>query len=80
MVTTTLLTPQRFGYDSDLAPYPFDIDKAQHLLHEAGYRDGLPISLIAPGALEVQATVVSKMLEQIGFTVDLQVLDTATFN
>jgi ABC-type transport system substrate-binding protein len=30
--------------------------------------------------LEVQATVVSKMLEQAGFRVDLQMLDAATYN
>jgi ABC-type transport system substrate-binding protein len=48
------------------------------LLREAGYPDGLPLTLIAPVDLEVQATVVSKMLEQGGFQVDLQVLDAVT--
>jgi peptide/nickel transport system substrate-binding protein len=69
-----------FGYDPDLAPYPFAPDKAQRLLREAGYAKGLAITLIAPEDLEVQATVVSKMLEQVGFTVDRQVLDPVAYS
>jgi len=49
------------------------------LLREASYPDGLSLSLIAPEALKVQATVVGKMLEQSGFRVDLQVLDPVTY-
>src|SRR5262249_6429646 len=37
------------------------------------------LTLIAPEELEVQATVVSKMLEQAGFTVALQTLDAVTY-
>jgi ABC-type transport system substrate-binding protein len=75
------LVPFRgFGYDADLAPYPFDPGKVRSLLREAGHPDGLAITLIASQQLEIQATVVSKMLEQAGFTVDLQVLDAVTLN
>jgi peptide/nickel transport system substrate-binding protein len=80
-VTVPAFLPvQSFGYDPDLAPYPFDPDKARHLLREAGYADGLSLTLIASEELEVQATVVSKMLEQVGLTLELQILDTAAFN
>src|SRR4029453_6029252 len=48
-------------------------------LREAGYPEGLPISLIASEDLEVQATVVGKMLEQGGFTVTLEILDPTAF-
>jgi peptide/nickel transport system substrate-binding protein len=75
-----LLPVQGFGYDPDLAPYPFDPAKARHLLQEASYPNGLSITLIAPGELAIQATVVSKMLEQVGCTVELQMLDAVTFN
>ena len=54
--------------------------KARALLREAGYPDGLAVTLIAPSALEVQATVVGKMLEQVGFTVERQMLDPAVYN
>ena len=74
-----LLPAQSFGHDPDLKPYPFEPVRARALLREAGYPDGLAISLIAPEDLEVQATVVSKMLEQGGFTVTLEVLSPTTF-
>jgi peptide/nickel transport system substrate-binding protein len=70
------LAPERaFGYDPTLTPYPFDPDKARHLLREAGYSEGLVIVLIAPEALQTQAISISMMLERAGFMVDLQVLD-----
>jgi peptide/nickel transport system substrate-binding protein len=80
-VVIPALVPFRgFGYDPDLTPYPFDPSKARSLLREAGHPDGLAITLIASQDLQIQATVVSKMLEQAGFTVDLRVLDAVTFN
>jgi peptide/nickel transport system substrate-binding protein len=80
-VVVPALVPFRgFGYDPNLAPYPFDPGKVHGLLREAGHADGLAITLIASQDLQIQATVVSKMLEQAGFTVDLQVLDAVTFN
>jgi peptide/nickel transport system substrate-binding protein len=74
------LPVQSFGHDAVLAPYPFDPDKARHLLREAGYADGLSLTIIASEDLEVQATVVSKMLEQVGLKMELQILDTGAFN
>ena len=79
VIIPALLPERAFGYDPDLAPYPFDPGKAQQLLHEAGYPPGRPLMLIATEDLEVQATVVSKMLEQVGLTVQLQMLDAATY-
>ena len=80
VIVPALVPAHGFGYDPDLAPYPFDPNKASRLQQEAGYPDGMPLALIAPQALEVQATVVSKMLEQAGFTVDLQLLAPAAYN
>jgi peptide/nickel transport system substrate-binding protein len=74
VIIPALLPVDAFGYDPDLKPYPFDPDQAQRLLREAGYPDGLAITLISSEDLKVQATVVSKMLEHVGFTVDLQIL------
>src|SRR5262249_13608208 len=75
VIIPALLPVGSFGYDPDLAPYHFDPGKARHLLQEAGHPAGLSLTLLAPEDLEVQATVVSKMLEQAGFTVDLKMLD-----
>jgi peptide/nickel transport system substrate-binding protein len=80
VIIPALVAAQGFGHDPTLAPYPFDPDQTRHLLHAAGYPNGLPVLLIATKDLEVQATVVSKMLEHAGFRVELQLLDPIAFN
>lgn len=80
VIVPALLPARAFGYNPELVPYPFDPDQAQRLLSAAGYPKGMAITLIAPHDLEIQATVVSKMLEQGGFQVTLQVLDSLTYN
>jgi peptide/nickel transport system substrate-binding protein len=80
VVIPALIPAQGFGYDPDLVPYPFDPAKTQRLLRDAGHPNGLALTLIAPEDMEVQATVISKMLEQGGFTVERQVLDVGTYN
>jgi len=80
VIIPALISQHGFGHDPKLAPYPFDPDKTRHLLRAAGYANGLPVRLITTNDLEVQATVVSKMLEQAGFTVDLQILDATAYN
>jgi peptide/nickel transport system substrate-binding protein len=80
VIIPALLAVNSFGYDADLAPYAFEPVKARALLQEAGYPDGLAVTLIAPSSLEVQATVIGKMLEQIGLTVERQMLEPAVYN
>lgn len=80
VIIPALVPAQGFGYDPDLTPYPFDPAKTRQLLGEAGYPDGLSLTLIASNDLTVQATVISKMLKQAGFTVKLELLDADTFN
>jgi len=80
LIIPALIPVQGFGYDPDLTPYAFDPDKARSLLRQAGYSNGLSLTLIAPAGLEIQATVIAKMLEGIGFTVERQVLDSAAYN
>jgi ABC-type transport system substrate-binding protein len=67
-IIPALIPVRGYGYDPDLAPYAFDPTTARRLLQEAGYAAGLSLTLI------------SKMLEQVGFQVDLQVLDPGAYN
>ncbi len=80
VIIPALVPVQGFGYDPDLAPYPFNPTRARQLLRDAGYSDDVPVTLIAPEELEVQATVVSKMLERVGFTMKLQLQDAVAYN
>lgn len=80
VVIPALVPAQSSGYDPTLPPYPFDPGAARHLLREVGYPDGLALILIAPTISEIQATVVSKMLEQSGFQVTLEILSPDAFN
>jgi peptide/nickel transport system substrate-binding protein len=80
LVVPALVPVQGFGYDPDLTPYPFDADKTRHLLRQAGYPEGLSLTLIATEDLAIQATVVSKMLEHAGFRAALQILDPTAYN
>src|SRR5712691_6653469 len=75
------LVPRRgFGYDPDLPAYPFEPGQARQLLQDAGYPTGSAVTLIASEDLVIQATVVGKMIEQVGLTVELQILDQVAFN
>jgi ABC-type transport system substrate-binding protein len=80
VVVPALIPAQGFGHDPNLKPYSFDPGKAKELLGQAGYPDGLTVSLIASEGMEVQATVVSSMLQQSGLKVDLRILDPVTYN
>jgi peptide/nickel transport system substrate-binding protein len=80
MIATTLLnfavrapgglTPLHFGYDANVQPRPFDLQKARSLLQEAGYPDGfeLPFNFspaVLPGAERLSAFILEN-LEKIG--------------
>ncbi len=79
-IVPAMLATRAFGYDPKLSPYPFDPARARALLREAGYPNGLPLTLLAPENLDVQATVIGKMLEQAGFKVEREVLAPNAFN
>jgi peptide/nickel transport system substrate-binding protein len=40
----TTMTPDMFGYDPSIKPYPYDLDKAKQLMADAGYGDGFEIT------------------------------------
>ena len=80
VIIPALVPVHSFGYNPALSPYPFDPVQARLLLRQAGHPDGLAITLIASEDVAVQATVVSKMLEQVGLKVELQILDSGAYS
>ena len=76
-----VFVPGGLGFDPDLAPYPYDPDRARALLADAGHRDGFATTLAHTDAERQEiVAAVAGMLEGVGVRVELQPVETATFN
>jgi len=78
-----LLTPQYFGYNKDLQPYPYDPEKAKKLLAEAGYPNGFKTTIWSPRGRYVNdietAQAVAGQLEKVGVSAEVKALEWATY-
>ena len=70
------------GYDAELVPR-FDVKKAKQLMKEAGYEDGLTLTMIAPNNRYVNDAKIAQasaaMLSKIGIKVDLKTMPKAQY-
>jgi len=73
--TPTLLSPDAFGYDSQLKPYPYDPTKAKELLKEAGYPHGFKVTLDCEDYAKGVSEAYAQMLRNIGIDATTQVWD-----
>lgn len=79
--THSPLTPNVLYYE-DLGVAPYDPEKAKELLAEAGYADGLEISIMTTGSYNKaveSAEVIKQQLEAVGITATIETVDSATF-
>lgn len=87
LLATGMTPPSTIGYNTDLAPYAYDLAKAQELFAEAK-ADGVPADteITVIGRLENWANVtetmeaLTAMWQDAGFNVKLQMLETAEWN
>ena len=79
----TIVTPEQFGFHDGLAPLGYDPERAQELLAEAGYPDGLTFSMEAPIARYPKdseiAQVIAGQLSAVGVTVNLDIVEWGTY-
>jgi peptide/nickel transport system substrate-binding protein len=88
--------PEAYAYNGDVTDYKYNPDKAKQLLDQAGWKvpaggtvrqkngQDLAVKLVMrigqTGILGAQPTVATSNLQAVGFKVDLQAVDAATYN
>ncbi|BAS27272.1 peptide ABC transporter substrate-binding protein [Limnochorda pilosa] len=70
--TSTLLSPQAFGFDESLEAYAYDPEAARELLQEAGVGSGLSITVDTMPDNRPAAEVIAYYLEQVGIRTRIQ--------
>ena len=75
------IAPTIWGYDPDLEGYSYDVEKAKALMAEAGYPDGLDVTLTISDSQERVdiAEMVQNQLGKIGINVTVEPLENATY-
>ena len=84
-VTRTRVTPGNVGANEDLfGKSLYDPEKAKKLLAEAGYADGLELTLSSPNGRYIKdkesAELMAAMLQEVGITANLEFLEWSAFN
>lgn len=81
----SMLNPGTWGFSEDVPTYEFDPDRARELLAEAGYADGLEITMWVPESGSgmqspvPMATVIQANWADVGVTANMQAYEWGTF-
>lgn len=73
---------QAYGYNPDLKPYPYDMDKARALLEEAGYGDGFEFEFMTQSGLGSGSLVFQQVaadLAKVGVTMSIRQMPAAAY-
>ena len=70
------LTPHHFGYNPETNPYPYNPEKAESLLNESGYVEGLKLTVDIPTSMPDEAPQLGEIMKEqyskIGINIDLE--------
>lgn len=67
----TFTMPEEFGYNPELIPYPFDLEKAKILLQKAGFPNGFKVKMLSMEHLSRIASGLKKDWKKLGIEVDI---------
>ena len=71
-----VLSPQSFGFNPDLPAYDYNPDKAKKLLADAGFPNGLDVTLDTEGQFKDIAEAIGSMLTNVGIRTKVVVGET----
>ncbi|WP_404454771.1 glutathione ABC transporter substrate-binding protein [Virgibacillus necropolis] len=76
-LANSAMSPKVFGYSENIKPYEYNINKAKQLMEEAGFKDGVNLTLVTNDRQERvrMAEVIKSQLKGIGVNVEIQVLE-----
>ena len=77
-LTNGILSPDAFGKNDNLPAYEYDVEKAKALLAEAGYPDGLDVTLDVDGANKEIAEAIAAVVDKAGFRIGVTVGEVST--
>lgn len=85
-LSDSVLPPQHWAYNGDVAHYPYDPEKAKSLLDQAGYgegKDGIRFHLTMKVSVQetsrLLAAVLQQQLRKIGIALDIRSFEFTTF-
>ena len=75
------IAPNAFGYDPDFQGHPYDVDKAKELMAEAGYPDGLTVTikLNQSSVYTRPAEIVQAQLREIGINLEFELMERSAY-
>lgn len=77
-LTDGILSPDAFGKNGNLPAYEYNVEKAKELLVDAGFTDGLEVTLDVDGANKEIAEAIAAVAAKAGFRISVVVGEIST--